>query len=64
MVPDPSTRINGKSWVEEMDTRNPIEDGEDASSSGIRDEVRLVDMGPQTEEHLKRGFVSMKNTDR
>ena len=64
VVPDPSTHIDGKSWAEEMDIRDPIEDGNDASSTGIRDEVRLVDVGPWTEEHLKRGFVSMKNTDR
>ena len=64
VVPDPSTCIDGKSWAKEMDIRDPIKDGEDVSSSGIRDEVCLVDVGPRTEEHLKRGFVSMKNTDR
>ena len=47
-----------------MNIRDPIENGEDASSTGIRDEVRLVDVGPWTDEHLKQGSVLMKNTDR
>ena len=63
MVPDPSTRIEGTTWAEEMDICDPIKDEDDASSSS-RDEVRLVDVGPQTEDHLKRSFVSLKNTDR
>ena len=64
MVPDPSTRIDGKSWAEEMDICDPIKDGNDVSSTAIRNEVSLVDVGPWTEEHLKRGFVLMKKNDR
>ena len=62
-VPDPSTCIDGTSWAEEMDISDPIENEDDASSSSPN-KVHLVDMGPQTEDHLKRNFVSMKNTDR
>ena len=64
MVPDPSTRIDGKSWAEEMDICDSIKDGNDVSSTAIRNEVSLVDVGPWTEEHLKRGFVLMKKNDR
>ena len=46
-----------------MDICDPIENEDDASSSSL-DEVHLVDMGPQTEDHLKRNFGSMKNTNR
>ena len=63
VVLDPSTRIDGTSWAEEVDISDPIEDEDDASSSSC-DEVRLVDVGPQMEDHLKRSFVLMKNTNR
>ena len=64
MIPDLPSKLTGESWAEEMNIRDPIENGEDASSTGIRDEVCLVDVGPWTEEHLKQGLMLMKNTDR
>ena len=64
-VPEPSSRIEGTSWAEEMDIRDPIEDEEVEEEAGSsRDEVRLVEVGPRTEEHIKRSFVSMTNNDR
>ena len=58
---EPTTRIEGTSWAEEMDVLDPIEDEEAVDS---RDEVRLVEVGPRTEEHIKRSFVSLPNSDR
>ena len=61
--PEPSTRIEGTTWAEEMDIRDPI-DEEDEAAATSRDEVRLVEVGPRTEQHIKRSFVSMSNNDR
>ena len=58
---EPTIRIEGTYWVEEMDFLDPIEDEEAVDS---RDEVCLVEVGPQTEEHIKRSFVSLPNSDR
>ena len=64
-VPEPSSRIEGTSWVEEMDIRDPIEDQEvEEEAGGSRDKVHLVEVGPRTEEHIKRSFVSMTSNDR
>ena len=63
-VPEPSSRIEGTSWAEEMDIRDPIEDEEVEEAGSSRDEVCLVEVGPRTEEHIKRSFVSMTNNDR
>ena len=60
-VTEPTTLIKGMSWVEEMDILDPIEDEEAVDS---HDEVRLVEVGPRTEEHIKRSFVSLPNSDR
>ena len=61
--PKLSTRIKGTTWAEEMDIRDPI-DEEDEAAAISRNEVRLVEVGPWTEQHIKRSFVSMANNDR
>ena len=45
LPPEPSTHIEGTTWAEEMDIRNPI-DEEDEAAATSRDEVRLVEVGP------------------
>ena len=64
LIPEPLSCIEGNSWVEEMDIRDPIEDQEAKEAGSSRDEVHLVEVGPWTEEHIKRSFVSMTNNDR
>ena len=61
--PEPSTRIEGTTWAEKMDIRDPI-DEEDEAAATSRDKVRLVEVRPQTEQHIKRNFVSMSKNNR
>ena len=64
-VLEPSSCIEGTSWVEEMDIRDSIQDEEvEEEAGGNCDEVCLVEVGPWTEEHIKRSFVFMTNNDR
>lgn len=61
-VPDAATRIEGTTWAEEMDLRDPLDEEEE--TDGARDEVRLVEVGHRTEQHLVRSFVSINNSER
>ena len=61
--PEPSTRIEGTTWAEEMDIRDPI-DKEDEAAATSHDEVCLVEVRPRKEQHIKRSFVFMSNNDR
>ena len=45
-----------------MDLRDPVD--EDDTEVSARDEVRLVEFGARTEQHLTRSFVSINNAER
>ena len=61
-LPDATIRIEGTTWAEEMDLRDPVD--EDDTEVLARDEVRLVEVGARTEQHLTRSFVSINNLER
>jgi len=61
-LPDATTRIEGTTWAEEMDLRDPFY--EDYTEVAAREEVRLVEVGARTEQHLTRSFVSINNAER
>ena len=49
---EPLTCIAGTTWAKEMDIRDPIDD-EYEPAANSRDEVRLVEVGAWTEQHIK-----------
>ena len=61
-LPDATTRIEGTTWAKEMDLRDPVD--KDDTEVSARDEVRLVEVGARTEQHLTRSFVSINNSER
>ena len=57
-----TTRIEGMTWAEEMDLRDPV-DEKDETEGPACEKVLQVEIGTRTEQHLTRSFVSINNTE-